>query len=100
MPLGLFGEPGATGDRVALRRSTRLALGAGRPDRGPLAVRGPWVHAAAWRDRAAQLPPPLRDAVLAGAEGTTERDISGVPSRDRCQDRRAGQRVARLQGDP
>ena len=49
LPLGLLGEPGAPGDRVALRRPARLAPGARRADRGGLPVRGARLHPDAGR---------------------------------------------------
>ena len=36
----------------------------------------PWLHADPRRARTGTLPAPLRDAVLAGAEGSAERDLT------------------------
>src|SRR5437764_15110614 len=59
LPLGLLGEPGAAGDRVALPGPAGVAAGPDRADRGGQPVRGPGLHAAARRAGAGLLPQPL-----------------------------------------
>ena len=95
LPLGVLGEPGVPGARVALRCPARLAPGADRVDGVGRAVCRARLHAPSERARPGAIPS-LRYAILALTEGTRERDGARVPGGRGRSAARLRKRVARI----